>query len=338
MADDAGHVLRATLNRPTWFLPRWSKLLLALALVPPLYVGAWAVLNHPGDEFAELAAYEKIEEDLVEGRARLFEAEGALDADRNQMRNEMGLGDTPPDVEGARDAVRARWGQLPYSSHALDLAAWCMSGETDPTVVKCEREGEWITGEEASFILFEQYGALRPIKSSRRAEISDLLRMREADYLAAQDRHAGLLEAQFRGNLASSAADASLSMWTIQFVARSGIGLVVGLFLICFAFVGGVSRSPFRVEIRQNGVRIDKEWINGSDIVGCFVEGRFLVIRLLGGERRQIGPMGASQRRMTDVAEAIAQIGLTPNERVAEAQARMDILRRQSELGASSES
>ena len=329
--DDTGHVLRATLPRPTWMLGRWSKLLLAVALLQPIWVTVWALGTYVDDDQPQ-ADYRQVTLDLDAARSRLNTTENALLQDRMLMRKEMGLLDPPSDVVHAVASVREKWGEPPYVTEDLELAAWCMSGETDPSVVRCERDGEWITGAEATFMLYGQFGSLRRIEGSRRNEITELLRRREADYWAAKTDFESTQERQHLATLRADEVFAARGTWASTLLMNGSAAVGLMCLFVGLAFLGGVSRPAVRIEVLQNGVRIDGEWISASDIVGCLVEGDRLTIRLLGGDRRSFGPVASPAYALEDLAAAIVKIGLTPDERMAEARARVDILAQQSAL------
>ncbi len=328
MADSDGHVLRATLPRPKWILPRWSRVLFLFALLQPVLVGVWAFTTYAGSGEVELAAYEAVNRDLAQANRRFHEAERTLEADQRRMQSEVG-GKVPVEVEQVRGDVVDKWGEGPYPVRVVELAAWCMSGETDPTVVKCEREGEWITGMESAFILHDRYGALRPVQGSRLESIAELLRMRQRDLVAATQTRDELRSESRRVTRQLDVRDSEFRSWMGALSAWAVLAMIISLTSVSFAFLG---RTAIDVEIRQNGLRFDGEWIAGSDIVGCIVEGDRLIIKLLGGDRRVFGPFAVSPDGLADVAESIARIGLSSDERIVEAQARMRILRRQKEL------
>ncbi len=121
-----------------------------------------------------------------------------------------------------------------------------------------------------------------------------------------------------------------MGQWKRRFMVRGVLALSLSGLAVCFAFVGGLSAPPTEIEVRQNGVQIDREWISAIDIVRCEVDGNSLMLRQVDGVRR----LGRSPSRqdLVDIAAAISSIAMSSEERQAEYLARADILHRQRDL------
>ncbi len=112
------------------------------------------------------------------------------------------------------------------------------------------------------------------------------------------------------------------------------IALFVGFVVFTFVLLALSHRENVVVEVHQHGVLVDGYLVPRLDIVSYLLDGDRLSLLLVNRRQVVIGPAFALGPSLEDVAAAIAQIGLSAEDRRTEHVARANILKQQGQLRA----